>query len=119
LSTRNERRDQHLKSAEFFNAEKYPQITFRSKKVTVKGKNRLLITGDLTMHGVTRPVTLNATYNGQVKDPWGNIRAAFTATTTISRKSFGISWNKTLDQGGVMIGDTVAVSLEIEAVRKK
>lgn len=119
IDTRNERRDTHLRSADFFDVEKYPKIVFKSKKVTAKGKNGLAVAGTLTMHGVTKPVTLNSTYAGQMKDPMGNMRAAFSGTTTINRKSFGISWNKILDQGGTMLGDTVTISLEIEAILKK
>jgi polyisoprenoid-binding protein YceI len=119
LSTQNEQRDTHLESAEFFDVAKYPEITFNTKKVVAKGKRRFQVVGDLKMHGVTKSVTLGMTYNGQAADPWGNTRAGFSATTTLNRKDFGISWNKVLDKGGAMVGDDVKVTLEIEAVLKK
>ncbi|NCO37079.1 MAG: protein yceI precursor [Armatimonadetes bacterium CG_4_10_14_3_um_filter_66_18] len=119
LTTQNERRDIHLKGADFFDVDKYPELTFNTKKVLVKGKDRFQVLGDLKMHGVTKSVTLDMTYNGQGPDPWGNTRAGFSATTTLNRKDFGLSWNKLLEAGGAMIGDDVKVTLEIEAVLKQ
>ncbi len=119
LNTRNKKRDDHLKSEEFFDAGKFEKITFLSKKITAAGKNKIKILGDMTMHGVTKPVTFDAEYTGTATDPWGNLRSGFTAHTTLNRKDFGIVWNKTVDKGGLMLGDDVEVELEIEGIEKK
>ncbi|MBI5167977.1 MAG: YceI family protein [Candidatus Eisenbacteria bacterium] len=117
--TDNERRDGHLKSADFFDAEKFPVITFKSTKVVATGKNKYKITGDFTMHGVTKPVTFDAEFLGAGAvgvggQSWGT-KAGFTATTVINRKDFGVSWNKALDNGGAMLSDEVTINLNIEA----
>lgn len=117
--TDNERRDGHLKSADFFDAEKFPVITFKSTKVVAAGKNKYKITGDFTMHGVTKPVTFDAEFLGAGAvgvggQSWGT-KAGFTATTVINRKDFGVSWNKALDNGGAMLSDEVTINLNIEA----
>ncbi|MFN8587219.1 MAG: YceI family protein [Candidatus Eisenbacteria bacterium] len=117
--TDNERRDGHLKSADFFDVEKFPTITFRSTKVVANGKNKYKITGDFTMHGVTKPVTFDAEFLGMGQvgvggQSWGT-KAGFTATAVINRKDFGVSWNKTLDNGGAMLADEVTISLNLEA----
>lgn len=118
INTDNEKRDGHLKSADFFDVEKFPTMTFKSTKVTnVKG-DAAKLHGDLTMHGVTKPVVLDLEIGGTTKDPWGNTRTGFSAAGTINRKDFGIVWNKALDAGGVMLGDDVAITLDIEAVLK-
>jgi polyisoprenoid-binding protein YceI len=118
INTDNEKRDGHLKAADFFDVEKFPEMTFKSTKVTdVKGEAAKLH-GDLTMHGVTKAVVLDLEIGGTTKDPWGNTRAGFSATGTINRKDFGITFNKTLDTGGLMLGEDVAISLDIEAVLK-
>ena len=115
INTDNEKRDGHLKTADFFDVEKFPAMSFKSTKVTdVKGESAKLH-GDLTMHGVTKPVVLDLEIGGTTKDPWGNAKAGFSATGTINRKDFGIVWNKTLDAGGLMLGEDVAISLDIEA----
>jgi polyisoprenoid-binding protein YceI len=116
IDTRNEKRDGHLRSADFFEAEKYPTITFKSKKVEAAVKDKLKVTGDFTMHGVTKPVTLNVEYLGSAKDPAGKVRAGFSATGKLNRKDFGIVWNKALDNGGFILGDDVEVAIEIEAI---
>ncbi len=118
INTENEKRDAHLKSADFFDAEKFPTITFESKSFAKAGKGKFKVVGDLTMHGVTKPVTMEVEYAGTEKDPWGNTRAGFTATTDVKRKDFGIVWNKTLDSGSVMLGDDVAISIQLEAIQK-
>jgi polyisoprenoid-binding protein YceI len=116
VDTHEPQRDAHLRSADFFEADKYPQMTFRSKRVVQVGKDRLTVTGDLTLRGTTREVTLDVERGGVIaKDPWGKRRAGFTATTTIRRKDFGISFNQVLDQGGLALGEEVAVGIEIEA----
>jgi len=111
-------RDAHLRSADFFDAEKYSQITFRSTRVERSGSDRLRVSGDLTIHGVTRPVLLDVTEEGRGKDPWGGERAGFSATTTIDRREFGLVWNQALEQGGLLVGHEVKVSLDIELVRQ-
>ena len=113
-------RDKHLRSADFFDAEKYPTITFRSTKVAKSGtKDTYNVTGDLTMHGVTRRITMPVTFLGFEKDPWGNMRAGFELNTTLNRKDFGINWNKALDAGGYLLQDDVKIAINLEAVKKK
>ena len=119
VDTDDTKRDDHLRGPDFFDAAKFPQMTFVSKEAKENGKNKLAIAGDLTLHGVTRPVVLDAEFSGAVKDPWGGERAAFTASTTINRKDFGMTFNKTLDTGGLMVGDEVRIEIAIEAVKKK
>jgi polyisoprenoid-binding protein YceI len=118
ISTRVADRDVHLRSADFFDAAKYPTITFRSTKVARAGKERLAITGDLTLHGVTRPVTLDAVASPEVKGMGGETRRGFSATTKISRRDFGLTWNK-LVEAGPAIGDEVVITLDIEAVKEQ
>ena len=118
INTNVQKRDEHLKSPDFFDADKYPTMSFNSKKWTRGAKGELKIAGDLTIHGVTRPVVLNAkAFSKESKDPWGNIRRATSATTRIRRQDFGLTWNKSLDSGGVLIGDEVDIALEIELVK--
>ena len=112
-------RDEHLKSADFFDVAKYPSITFVSQK-TKKGRDgKLKMYGQLTMHGVTRDVVLDVEgLDKSYKDPWGNIKRGASATTTINRKDFGLAWNTALESGGVMVGDEVQIALEIELLKK-
>jgi len=117
INTDNERRDTHLKSADFFEVEKYPDITFRSTGVNKEG-DRLKVTGMLTMHGVEKEVTLDVEAMG-VTEAMGGTRAGFEATTTLNRKDFGINWNKPLGVGKLMLGDDVKVTISIEAVHRK
>ena len=119
IDTNNERRDGHLKSADFFDVAKYPTLTFTSTKVTPGDEGKFKIQGTLTMHGVTRPVTLDASFLGAGPGLDGVVRSGFEASTKVDRKDFGIVWNKTLDQGGSLLGDDVTVNLEIEAVAPK
>jgi polyisoprenoid-binding protein YceI len=111
-------RDKHLRSADFFDAEKFPEITFKSKSIKATGKDTYNVTGTLTLHGVSKEVTLPVTYLGQAKDPWGNTRAGFETSTTLNRKDFGIVWNKAVDNGGVLLGDDVKVDINLETVKK-
>jgi len=111
-------RDKHLRSDDFFAVEKYPEITFKSTKVERAGDHAYQVTGDLTMRGVTKRITLPVTYLGEVKDPWGHVKAGFETAITLNRKDFGINWNKALDQGGVLVGDEVEVSISIEALKQ-
>jgi polyisoprenoid-binding protein YceI len=113
-------RDKHLRSADFFDAEKYPEITFKSTKiVATKKKNVYAVTGDLTMRGVTKHVTIPVEFNGFGKDPWGNERAGFSLTTTVNRKDYAINWNKALDNGGFLLSDDVTINVNLEAQKAK
>jgi polyisoprenoid-binding protein YceI len=116
IDTAEPKRDGHLRSADFFDVEKYPEITFKSDKVVAKGANEYEATGTLTMHGVSKTVTLPVKVNGPASDPWGKERAGFEVTTTLNRKDYGIVWNKALDNGGALLGDDVAVTINLETV---
>ncbi|MEQ1919043.1 MAG: YceI family protein [Elusimicrobiota bacterium] len=116
INTDNQKRDGHLKASDFFDVAKFPEMSFKSTKITeVKGEKAKLH-GDLTMHGVTKAVVLDLEIGGTTKDPWGKTRAGFSATGTINRKDFGITYNSVLDNGGLMLGEDVAISLDIESV---
>jgi len=120
INTNVELRDGHLKSADFFDVAKYPAMTFKSKKVAKAGKGKLKVTGDLTLHGITKEVVLNVDGpSKEIKDLYGNIRKGATATATINRKDFGLNWNKALEAGGVVVGDEVSISIEIEMIKAK
>lgn len=116
IDTRNDDRDQHLRSAEFFDTENHPKITFKSTGGQKTGDDEYKITGDLTIRGVTRPVTLDVTYEGRGKDPWGGERIALTAKGKINRKDFGLTWNAPLETGGVLVSDDVKLEINVEAV---
>ena len=118
INTRDARRDGHLRSPDFFDVEKYPKITFKSTKVTPTGNNEYRVTGDLTMHGVTKEETLHADYSGQVKDLYGLQRAAFSVKGKINRKDFGLNWNVGLEAGGVLVGEDVNIEIDLAAVQK-
>jgi polyisoprenoid-binding protein YceI len=116
VETHEPQRDAHLRSGDFFAAAEHPQITFKSTRVEPHGSDRLRVTGELTLRGTTREAVLDVERAGVLaKDPWGKRRAGFTATTTIHRKDFGVSFNQVLDQGGLALGEEVAVAIEIEA----
>ena len=117
IDTHDEQRDAHLRSDDFFNAEKYPHITFVSKRVERVADERYRVFGDLTIRDVTKEVELDTELEGQVRDPYGNMRAGFTATTQINRRDFGVNFNAALETGGVIVGDKVKITLHIEAVR--
>lgn len=120
IDTRNEQRDNHLKSPDFFDVKTYPNITFKSTKVEKGADGKLKVTGNLTMHGVTKPVTLDVEGpTPEVKSPFGTTNIGATATTKLNRKDFGLNWNKALESGGVLVGEEVAVTLELEAVKKQ
>jgi polyisoprenoid-binding protein YceI len=119
IDTANEGRDKDLRGANFFDVEKFPEITFKSTRVKAAGKDKYDVTGTLTMHGVSKDVTLPVQFLGFGKDPWGNEKAGFSTEVTLSRKDFGIVWNKTLDNGGVLLGDDVLVSIDLEAAKRK
>lgn len=116
IDTNEEKRDGHLRSPDFFDAAQFPQMTFKSRKVDEAGKGKLRITGDLSLHGVTREVVLDVENHGTGKDPWGNQRAGFTATTQINRTDFGLKWNQALEAGGVLVSEKVDIELEIQAI---
>ncbi len=119
INTRDAKRDEHLKAADFFDVAKYPTITFKSTKVAKAGKGKLKVTGDLTMHGVTKPVVLDVEGpSAAAKNPWGMTVRGASAKTTINRKDFGLGWNKTLETGGVLVGEEVAIELNIELTEK-
>ena len=118
VDTRQPERDNHLRSADFFDVEKYPTMTFTSRRITRTGTNTYDVAGDLTIHGITKDVVCQVTYEGQGKDPWGGIRAGYTAATTLNRKDFGLMWNVALEAGGVLVGDQVKVSVELETVKR-
>ena len=111
------KRDDHLKSPDFFDVAKYPKLTFKTNKIDKVSDSAFKAHGDLTIHGVTKPVTLDVTYGGAAKDPWGKERVAFEAKTLINRKDFGLTWSKTLETGGLVVGDDVQITLEIEGVK--
>ncbi len=118
IDTRNEKRDEHLRSPDFLDVAKFPTITFRSTKVEKAGAGWKL-TGDLTLHGVTKPVVLDVgNVTPPTKDPWGNMRIGAQASTTINRQDFGVSFNKALDGGGVLVGDEIAITIDVEVMKK-
>ncbi len=119
IDTGDKGRDEHLKNADFFDAAKYPKITFKSTSVKGAGKSKFTVVGDLSMHGVTKAVTLDVEGPAEaIKDPKGITRTGATATAKVKRKDFGISWNKNMDGGGVMLGEEVPVTIEIEAAKQ-
>ena len=117
VDTKDDRRDAHLRSADFLEVDKFPTLTFRSTAIE-RAPDGSRMTGDLAIHGVTRSVIVEVEGGEQVKDPWGGTRTGFSGKTTISRKDFGLTWNMALEAGGFVVGDKVEISLEIEAVRK-
>jgi len=118
ITTRDAQRDTHLKSADFFDVEKYPHITFISHRVVAQ-KGALKITGDLTIHGVTQQVSLEVEEpSEELKDPWGNVKIGFSATTKIKRRDFGLTWNAALEAGGLLVGDEVLISLDVQFVKQ-
>lgn len=118
IDTREEARDNHLRSPDFLDVENHPTITFRSTRVRHVEGHRWAVDGELTIKGVTRPVTLDVTYEGVVRDPWGGERVGFSATTEIDRDDWGVSWNVALEAGGFLVGKKVMIEIEVEAVRK-
>jgi polyisoprenoid-binding protein YceI len=118
IDTADAQRDAHLRSADFLDVEKFPAASFHSTKVEEVESGVYRVTGDLTVHGVTRSVVLDIVYEGTGKDPWGGERAGFSGSTSIDRKDFGLRWNQALETGGVLVGDKVELLLEIEAVKQ-
>jgi polyisoprenoid-binding protein YceI len=119
VNTENEQRDNHLRSDDFFNAERYPEMKFLSTAFEKTGENTYKVTGNLTIRDVTLPVVLEAVYRGTVIDPWGNTKAGFKATGSIRRQDFGVNWNKTLDTGGLVVSDEVQIILDVQLKQVK
>ena len=115
IDTAEPQRDQHLRNADFFDVERYPTLTFRSASVTPTGSDTYDVVGDLTIHGVTRRVTLPASFLGVARDPWGNEKFGFEAELTINRKDYGFVWNAALETGGFLVGDEVKITLAVQA----
>lgn len=118
VNTNHEKRDTHLRNEDFFDVKKYPTMTYKMKSYKKTGDEYTAL-GDLTLHGVTKEVALVGNLNGVNKDPWGNMRAGFSAKGKINRKDFGIVWNKVLDNGGLLVGDDVIITLDIECIKAK
>ncbi len=118
VDTRDETRDDHLRSAAFFDAEAFPTITYRSTTVTPAGAGRWAVDGELTVRGVTHQVPLEVTFEGGARDPWGGARIGFTAHTELDREAFGLTWNQALEAGGVVVGKQVKIDIEAEAVQQ-
>jgi polyisoprenoid-binding protein YceI len=118
IDTSNEQRDGHLRSPDFFDVEKFPTIEFAGKTIVGNAFGDFKIVGDLTLHGVTKEITLDATFEGRAKDPWGNSRLGFTAKGKINRSDFGLNWNQALEAGGVLVSEEVKISVEASFVRQ-
>jgi polyisoprenoid-binding protein YceI len=120
ISTSNEMRDQHLRSADFFDVENFPTLSFRSRRVVGAAReagDRITLVGDLTIRGITREITLEATFEGIGRDPWGSERISFSAATNLDRRDFGLTWNAALETGGVLVANDIRVSIEVQATR--
>ena len=118
IDTKNEKRDGHLRSPDFFDTEKYPEITFKSSKVTKVDGDSFAVAGTLTMHGVSKQITLTVDYLGEMS-AMGGVRAGYEMTTTVNRKDYGVSWNRALDSGGLVLGDDVEVTVNLEVIKKE
>lgn len=118
IDTNHDKRDAHLRNADFLDVDQFPTMTYKMKHYQKQGDIYTII-GDLTLRGVTKEVTLSGTFNGITKDPWGNTRAGFSADGTINRKDFGMVWNKVLDSGGLVVGDEVHIHLDIECIKAR
>lgn len=118
IDTNDAERDEHLRSGDFFEVDKFPKISFRSNEIVPAGDNRYTVRGDLTIRGVTKPVELDTTFGGTATDPWGNSKAAFNAQAKLNRKDFGLTWNSVLETGGVLVGDEVDLNLNVELTQQ-
>jgi polyisoprenoid-binding protein YceI len=117
IDTREPKRDEHLRSADFFDVQVFPKLTFTSRSVRSITGSHFSLVGDLTIKDVTREVVLDVAFEGAQQDPWGNQKSAFTATTTISRSAFGLTWNAALETGGVLVGDDVKIALDVQLLK--
>lgn len=115
IHTKNEDRDNHLRAADFFDVESYPNITFKATEITKVSGDDYKVSGDVTIKDITRPETFEVTFEGEGKDPWGNTKAGFSAKTKISRSDYGLTYNAALETGGVLIGDQITINIELEA----
>jgi len=118
IDTDNEDRDKHLRSDDFFNAEKYPQITFVGKSMKKVGENKYKLTGDFTMRDVTKEITLDVENKGTITDPWGNTRTGFKINGTVNRMDYGVKWSKSLDTGGLVVGNEVEIEISVELIKQ-
>ncbi len=117
INTNHTKRDKHLRSDDFFDVEKHPTLSFESTGgVTDMQENRGKLAGNLTIHGVTKPVVFDVTFRGQGKDPWGNVRAGFAASLSINRKDYGLNWNEVLETGGLLVGEEVEIRIDVEGI---
>jgi polyisoprenoid-binding protein YceI len=119
INTRDGQRDGHLKSPDFLDIEKYPHLSFKSKRVELLGENRARLIGDLTIRDISREVVLDVEYAGMAKSPWGTTAAGFTATTKINRKDWNLTWNVALETGGVLVGEMVNITIQLELVQQE
>ena len=118
VDTRDEQRDGHLRSGDFFDVEAWPTITYQSRSVRPTGKNQYVVEGDLTIKGVIQPVPLELTFEGGATDPWGGVRLGFSAKAELDREAFGLTWNQALETGGVLVGKKVTIEIEAEAIKQ-
>jgi polyisoprenoid-binding protein YceI len=118
IDTRNADRDNHLRTGDFFDIEQYPKMTFQSTSITKKGDGEYNVTGNVSLHGVTRPETFTVSFEGAGKDPWGNDKVGFSGNGSLKRSDYGLTYNAALETGGVLIGDEVKVFIEIEAAKQ-
>jgi polyisoprenoid-binding protein YceI len=116
INTRDEKRDGHLRSPDFLDAEKHPHITFKSKRVEVLGERQARLTGDLTIRGITHEVAMDVEYAGSAKSPWGTTSFGFNGHTVINRKDWNLTWNQALETGGVLVGDEISIEVELELI---
>lgn len=119
IDTSDQQRDGHLKSPDFFNVAQFPELKFKSRSVETRGADKARITGDLTLHGVTKEVVLDAHVSGRGKDPWGNERIGFSATAAVDRTDFGLKWNQALEAGGLLVGTKVDIDIDLQALQQK
>lgn len=117
IDTKNEDRDNHLRSADFFNVEQFPTLSFKAAKIEKTDEDEYAVTGDVTLHGVTKQETFAITFEGQGKDPWGNEKAGFSGTGKIKRSDYGLTWNAALETGGVLVGDQITINIELQLIK--
>ena len=117
IDTRDTGRDGHLRSGDFFDVENHPNLTFKATSIARKSSDDYTMIGDITIHGVTLPISFDVTFEGEGKDPWGNERAGFSATASLNRKDFGLNWNSVLETGGVLVGEQVKIHVQLEAIK--
>jgi len=117
VNTGSEQRDGHLKGDDFFNAEKFPKVTFVSTNVTKNGEGKFILTGDLTIRDVTKPISFDVVFEGKVVDPWGNTKLGFTLNGKLSRKEFGLSWNVVTEAGGILVSDEVKINASVQVAK--